>query len=339
MRRLPDPSFWAGKKVLVTGHSGFVGGWTVLWLEQLGAEVLGLGLRPDEEPSLYELAGVAASAASQFIDISDRSKVATLLEMCELDIVLHLAAVSHVGQRGAAPRAFTTNVMGAVNLLDCLARQPRLKAVLVVTSPEVYGPSASPLDAMGEDHPLAAADLQSASRAASELIVAGYRESTFRPAGVQLGTARGGSIIGGGDFGRPDWSGPPTLIRPWQHVLDSVAGYLVYLESLADEPAAPPALNFGPAPGTSPTTAAALAEIIGYGMLAGWTAASASAGAEPVRSLWLDTRLARDAIGFESRLAPHEAAEWTAQWQRAVAGGTSARTAILDQIAAYAALP
>ncbi len=268
-RRGPDPAFWSGKRVLLTGHTGFIGAWAALWLERMEAVVTGLAQLPEHSPNLYGEAGVAASLASQLVDLRDRPRVVTLMELSRLDLVLHLAAQASVQESVADPgRTFATNVMGTVNLLDALRRQSDLKAVLTTTSNAVH-----------------ALDPYSASKAACEIVVASYAATYFESRGVAVGVARAGAVIGGGDYAADRATGDAPRGAGGQHVLDCVAGHLVYLEALATEP-------------DTPRTVARFESRLDAAQAAAWTEdwnRAVSEGARPRRAI-LDQIAAYEAL-------------------------------------------
>ncbi|MDB5463805.1 MAG: CDP-glucose 4,6-dehydratase protein [Phenylobacterium sp.] len=237
-----DRAFWRGQRVLLTGHTGFKGSWAAVWLERLGAEVTGLALAPDQSPSLFELAGVETLTRSLVVDLRDRAAVEAALAGRSFDLVLHMAAQPIVRTAIAEPvETFATNVMGTVHLLQALRVQAALKAALAITSDKVYA-NAETGRAFAEGDALGGKDPYSASKAATEIAVQSFAKSYFEPAGVPLATARGGNVIGGGDFSpdrivadivraaraqQPVVLRHPEATRPWQHVLDCLAGYLV----------------------------------------------------------------------------------------------------------------
>ena len=349
----PNPDFWAGKRVLLTGHTGFKGSWAAVWLEQMGARVTGLALAPDQTPALFDQAGIAGLVESHVVDLRDQAAVEALVRMRDFDLVLHMAAQPIVRTSIEDPVAtFAANIMGTAHLLQALRAQPALAAVLVITSDKVYanneqGRAFQETDALGGKDPY------SASKAAAEIVTQSFARSYYEKAGVPLATARGGNVIGGGDFSRDRLVADivragqaqgvtvlrhPEATRPWQHVLDCVAGYLVYLERLASDPAAPRALNFGPRPGGPEVTVGELA-----------TRATQALGAKPWRhepdpqsleakSLGIDASLARQVLGFESRLDAPAAVEWTMDWYRAQADGGDALSLVRDQISRYESL-
>jgi CDP-glucose 4,6-dehydratase len=353
--RRPDTAFWSGKRVLLTGHTGFKGSWAALWLAEMGARVTGLALAPDQTPSLYALAGVERGLASHIVDLRDRDAVARIVGDSEFDLVLHMAAQPIVRASVEDPvGTFATNVMGTVHLLEGLRRQPAIEAVLAVTTDKVYA-NAETGRSFVEADPLGGKDPYSASKAACEIAVASYAKTFFDQAGTPVASARGGNVIGGGDFSRDRLVADivraveagetlvlrhPEATRPWQHVLDCVAGYLVYLEALASDPKVPRALNFGPAPGGASVTVGELASAALHALSARapWRH-EPDPGSVEARTLALDTRLAREALGFESRLDAPEAVRWTMDWHRAARAGADLHRVTLDQIAAYQRLP
>jgi CDP-glucose 4,6-dehydratase len=349
----PDPAFWSGKRVLLTGHTGFKGSWAAVWLQRLGAQVTGLSLAPDQTPALFDLAGVGDLTDSRIADLRDQPAVEAALKGEAFDLVLHMAAQPIVRTSIEDPvGTFATNILGTAHLLQALRSQSALKAVLVITSDKVYA-NAETGRAFAEGDALGGKDPYSASKAAAEIVVQSFARSFFDKAGVPVATARGGNVIGGGDFSRDRLVADivraghaqgvtvlrhPEATRPWQHVLDCVAGYLTYLERLATDPAAPRALNFGPRPGGAEVTVGELA-----------TRATQALGAKPwrhepdpdsieARALGIDASLAKRVLGFESALDAPAAVDWTMDWYRRQADGEAALTLVQDQIATYEGL-
>lgn len=350
----PDPGFWAGKRVLLTGHTGFKGAWTAIWLHRLGAEVTGLALPPDQPSSLFDLAGVAALTTSNLVDLRDRAAVAATIEGKTFDIVLHMAAQPIVRASIAAPvETFATNIMGTAHLLDALRGLAGLRAVLVITSDKVYA-NAETGQAFAETAPLGGKDPYSASKAATEMVTASFARSYFDKGGVPVATARGGNVIGGGDVspdrlvsdivraaarGEPVVLRHPEATRPWQHVLDCVAGYLVYAEALAADPQAPRALNFGPRAGGAEISVGELATMATQALGAKPWRHEPDPGSIEARALAIDTGLARSWLNFESRLDGPAAVALTMEWHRRQAAGEDALALCEDQIRDYERLP
>ncbi|THD82047.1 MAG: CDP-glucose 4,6-dehydratase [Phenylobacterium sp.] len=346
-----DPAFWRGKRVLLTGHTGFKGSWAAIWLAHMGAEVTGLAQTPDQTPSLFELARVGDLVESRILDMRDPGAVERALSGRTFDLALHMAAQAIVRAAIEYPvGAFATNVMGTVHLLQALREQPALKAALVITSDKVYA-NAETGRAFAEGDALGGKDPYSASKAACEIVTQSYARSYFEPR-VPVATARGGNVIGGGDFSRDRIVADivraarageavvlrhPEATRPWQHVLDCVAGYLTYLQALATEPETPRALNFGPRPGGPQVTVGELASL-GVEALGGqpWRHEPDPTSLE-ARSLAIDAGLARRAIGFESRLDAPAAVALTMDWYRRQAAGEDAHRLCRTQIEGYEA--
>ncbi|RVI05326.1 CDP-glucose 4,6-dehydratase, partial [Sinorhizobium meliloti] len=247
MSRLPDPEFWAGKRVLLTGHTGFKGSWAAVWLKEMGAHVTGYALPPASRPSLHDLLHPSGALGGQFGDIRDGEALATIARKSEPEIVLHMAAQPLVRESYAAPaETFDVNVMGTVRLLEAARATPSVKAVLVVTTDKVYRNDESGRH-FRESDTLGGHDPYSGSKAACELAVATWRSAYLRECGIRVATARGGNVIGGGDFSadrlvpdvvRAALSGTrlnirsPLATRPWQHVLDCLNGYFLFAEAL-----------------------------------------------------------------------------------------------------------
>jgi CDP-glucose 4,6-dehydratase len=268
------------------------------------------------------------------------------------DLVLHMAAQPIVRASIEDPvGTLETNVMGTAHLLQALRSEPGLKAVLVVTSDKVYA-NQDTGRAFAEGDPLGGKDPYSASKAAAEIVVGSFARSYFEAAGVPVATARGGNVIGGGDFSRDRLVADivravrageavalrhPDATRPWQHVLDCLAGYFRHLQALATDPAAPRALNFGPKPGGPQVTVGELATL-GVDALGGqpWRHEPDPDSIE-ARALAIDAGLARRALGFESRLSAPEAVALTMDWYRRQAAGEDARSLCAEQIEGYEA--
>jgi len=267
----PQADFWAGKRVLVTGHTGFKGSWLTLWLARLGANVTGVALAPPTTPSLFELANVAICCTSHRCDIRDAEGVNRIFQAARPEIVLHLAAQPLVRESYREPVAtFSTNVLGTVHVLEAIRKMGGIRAAVIVTTDKVYRdePAAgmnTPPAAHGytETAPLGGHDPYAASKAASEIIAESYRQAFLNEAGCALATARAGNVIGGGDWsadrilpdamrawlaGQPLVVRRPDAVRPWQHVLEPLAGYLTLTEKLWHDPSLASAYNFGPTP-------------------------------------------------------------------------------------------
>lgn len=348
-----DPRFWNGRRVLLTGHTGFKGAWAALWLNRLGAQVHGFALPPDTEPSLWREAGDGMLVSETLADLAHRGAVNDAIARVQPEIVLHLAAQALVRRSYASPvETMATNIMGTVHLLDALRSCSDVKAILVVTTDKVYA-NADTGRHFVEDDPLGGHDPYSASKAAAELVVRSYASSFFDPRGVPVASARAGNVIGGGDWS-PDRIVPdvwraarerrplvlrnPDATRPWQHVLEPLRGYLLYVQALAEHPDLPRALNFGPEPG-APVTVAQIAETMGaaLGVEQSWTRDSRHHPPE-MKLLSLDPARARSSLGWRPRLSDLEGVEWTAEWYREYDSGRAAREICEAQIHEYEAL-
>jgi len=350
-----NPGFWRGKRVLLTGHTGFKGAWAAVWLERLGAEVTGLALPPDQVPSLYELARVRGLlAAEHLIDLRDAAQVQAAVGARPFDLVLHMAAQPIVRAAIEDPvGTFATNVMGTAHLLQALRSQTGLQGVLVVTTDKVYA-NAESGRAFREGDALGGKDPYSSSKAAAELVAASFAQSYFAELRTPLATARGGNVIGGGDFSRDRLVADivraaragetvvlrhPEATRPWQHVLDCLAGYLTYLQALAEDAAVPRSLNFGPRPGGPEVTVGALATL-GVEALGAkpWRHEPDPASIE-ARALAIDASLAAQALGFASRMDAPEAVAATMDWYRRQAAGEDALRLCREAIEGYERRP
>lgn len=349
----PNPAFWSGRRVLLTGHTGFKGAWAALLLKELGAEVHGLALPPETTPSLWSEIGDSLLVGESIVDLVDREGVRRAVADARPELVLHMAAQPLVRRSYAEPvETIATNALGTVHLLDALRSASGLAAVLVVTTDKVYANDGGGR-AFVEDDPLGGHDPYSASKAAAELLTRSYAASFFDRAGIPVATARAGNVVGGGDWagdrlipdiwraskaGLPLRLRSPSATRPWQHVLEPLAGYFAYLEALHRGDSVPRALNFGPQPG-EPMTVATVADAVSraLGVERAWQLDEGDHPPE-MTSLSLDPTLARATIGWQPRLSGQETIEWTARWYAAHNRGASARELCLEQIRDYEAL-
>lgn len=343
--------FWGGKRVLVTGHTGFKGAWLTLWLQRLGAHVTGLALAPPSHPALFELAGVERLCASACVDIRDARATRERIEEARPDIVFHLAAQSLVRPSYDEPLAtFATNTMGTVHVLEALRATPCVRVAVVVTTDKVYR-NLEQGSAFAEADPLGGHDPYSASKAASEVAIESYRAAFLAPKGVAVASARAGNVIGGGDWAQdrlvPDavraWAAGvaldvrrPDAVRPWQHVLEPLHGYLVLAQELWDNPQRAGAYNFGPGAGK----ARHVREVVTQ-LQRGWPGAqvhfaTAEAGPHEARLLALDTRKI-EGLGVRARWELDEAIARTVAWYRDQQAGRDARDLCLQDIEAYEA--
>jgi CDP-glucose 4,6-dehydratase len=348
-----ERAFWRDRRVLLTGHTGFKGAWLALWLDDLGAKVFGLALPPDTEPALFSMLQPMAGLSSRLADIRDPDAVAAAVDEARPSVVIHMAAQALVRRSYRLPvETLCTNVMGTAYLLDSLRDIDDLKAVLVVTTDKVYRNDGH-RHPFSESDPLGGADPYSASKAAAELLVASMAASFFAAKGVAVATARAGNVIGGGDWsedrlipdlwravraGEPLRLRNPDATRPWQHVLEPLAGYLAYVERLASGAEVPSALNFGP-PADDVLTVAEVADtmLAAVGSTQRWVKVE---GPQPEEAqfLTIDPALAISSIGWRPRLSAMDALQWTAEWYGAVLNGADARQTATEQIRRYEAL-
>jgi CDP-glucose 4,6-dehydratase len=347
-----DPTFWRDKRVLLTGHTGFKGSWLALWLHRLGARVSGLALAPATQPALYTLARIDELLASSISDVRDAVAVAAVVRAARPEVLFHLAAQPLVRASYRAPlETLATNVMGTAHVLDALRGLSSVRIAVIVTTDKVYRNREWPYP-YREDDALGGHDPYSASKAASEFVVATYREAFLRAQGVAIASARAGNVIGGGDWSEdrliPDavraWqSGQrlqirnPHAIRPWQHVLDPLAGYLRLAQALWNEPALAGAFNFGP----STHEAASVGEVVALARRAyghgEWGSDAAPASPHEAGWLALEVAAARTRLGVTPRWALPEAVQRTMAWYRALAEGADARELCTRDIAEHEA--
>lgn len=346
-----DAASWRGRRVLVTGHTGFKGAWLSLWLEHLGAVVTGLALAPESPNGVFGAVGAWKSLDDRRGELRDPSVVAAVVEEANPEVILHLGAQSLVRRGYAEPVAtFETNVMGTAHVLQAASAAPALRAIVVVTSDKVYANSGGE-QPFREGDPLGHTDPYSSSKACAELLTTSWRASYLDAAGVRVSTARAGNVIGGGDVAEdrlvPDalraLAADETLLirnpsasRPWQHVLEPVGGYLELAEALcAGE--APPALNFGPGD-DSCRPVADVVEMVFELWGAGRWALHDGTHPKEAHVLRLDSSLAQERIGWRPRLDLRTALEWTVEWEQARLRGEDMREMTLGQIDRYQAL-
>jgi CDP-glucose 4,6-dehydratase len=340
-----DGTFWGGRRVLVTGHTGFKGAWLTLWLASLGAEVTGLSASVPTEPSLYALAGIEADARAVEADVRDADAVRRAVAEAQPEVVLHLAAQPFVRRSYEEPaETWTVNVDGTINVLDA-ARQAGVPVTVVVTSDKCYD-NREQRRPFVESDPMGGHDPYSSSKGAAELAVDAWRRSYA----IRVATARAGNVIGGGDWGEdrliPDimraaGAGTPIVIRrpdavrPWQHVLEPLSGYLLLAQRLWEDEGAAEGWNFGPdAAGAQPVS-----HIV-----------------ERVTALWpdeltweidpgphlheagflaLDSTKARERLGWAPRWDLDTALERIVEWHRGHRDGADLRALTLAQIDRY----
>lgn len=348
-----------GKRVLVTGHTGFKGSWLALWLRHLGAEVYGYALPPPTDPSNYSLSDVRSSLAGETLaDIRDRARMAAAVADFKPDALLHLAAQPLVRDSYAKPHeTFDVNVMGTASALDAVRAAGRPCAVVCITTDKCYE-NREQVWGYRECDPMGGHDPYSASKGAAEILIASYRRSFFSPAeiarhGVQLASARAGNVVGGGDWakdrivtdmvaaltaGRPVPVRNSHAIRPWQHVLEPLSGYLTLAAAMLERPDAKwcGGWNFGPVPGTElPVGRLADAFVAAWGG-GRWEDRSDPAQPHEASILRLSIEKAGWELGWHPRWNCEQMIERTARWYRDVlCGGADARAACEADIEAY----
>ncbi len=245
-----DPDFWHGKRVLLTGHTGFKGSWLSLWLQSMGATLRGIALAPSTTPALFDVARVAEGMEHQIVDICDFAAVKSQIDEFHPEIVIHMAAQPLVRCSYQEPiETYATNVMGTVHVLEAARHASSLKAMINVTTDKCYE-NREWIWGYRENEPLGGQDPYSSSKGCSELVTSAYRRSFFEQAGIALASVRAGNVIGGGDWSEdrlipdvlrafeantPVVTRSPNAIRPWQHVLEPLSGYLMLAQALYEE--------------------------------------------------------------------------------------------------------
>lgn len=343
-------SFWADKKVLIMGHTGFKGSWLALWLHQLGADVVGFALAPNTMPSLFDQLRLSSKITSHIGDITDARAVSRLIAEHKPEFVFHLAAQSLVLRSyDQTLETWNVNVMGTANLLEALRQTGAPCTVVGVTTDKVYH-NLETRHAYAETDRLGGIDPYSASKSGTELVIDSYR-SVFAQEGlpISIASARAGNVIGGGDWcenrllpdiaralsqGQSIETRNPNAVRPWQHVLEPLFGYMMLAEQLSRDAGLAQAFNFGPNPQDNRTV-----EDVIQTALKTWAGsyhAQSSANApHEAGLLMLSINKAKDVLGWEPRWTFESAVENTISWYKAVEEGHDPLALSLDQIETY----
>ena len=344
--------FWRDRRVLVSGHSGFKGAWLSLWLQHLGARVYGLAPAAPTRPSLFQLARVGEHMQQHAADVRDARAVRACVQEARPEVVFHLAAQPLVRRSLSEPAlTYEVNVMGTVNVLEALARHgEEARAIVVVTSDKCYENDGSAGRRFKEGDPLGGADPYSSSKACAELVAGAYRACAF--GGARVASARAGNVIGGGDWGEdrlipdavravearePLLVRNPEAVRPWQHVLGALSGYLLLARALCEDAAAARAWNFGPPAQQERPVSWVLERLVELwrGELR-WERDGREHPRE-ARHLALDSSDAERELGWRPPLGLERGLELVVEWHRAQRTGADVRALSLAQIEAFAA--
>lgn len=351
-----DAADWRGRDVFVTGHTGFKGSWLSLLLHHLGARVHGYALSPDPTPSMFEVADVARALTSDVrADIADFMRLRESMRAATPEVLIHLAAQPLVRQSYDEPvGTFATNVIGTVNVLEAARGLSSLRAIVIVTTDKVYA-NHNTGERFAEDAPLGGDDPYSASKAAAELVTASYRRSFFRGVDcARVASARAGNVIGGGDWAedrlvpdclrafaatRPVYLRYPAASRPWQHVLEPLAGYVSLAAHLLlpDGGQFSRSWNFGPRPDDQATVGDVAQRIAHLWSNSARVLFDDAAHPHEAGQLALDSSMATSFLGWRPRWSLDEALVATVAWQRAYEGGQDMVAFTLRQIEAYLA--
>jgi CDP-glucose 4,6-dehydratase len=356
MENMVEHAFWAGKTVLLTGHTGFKGSWLSLWLQSMGAHVIGFALAPPSNPSLFETARIAEGMVSIDGDIRDYAALAAVFEKHQPEIVIHMAAQALVRYSYVNPvETYATNVMGTVHLLEAAKQAGSVRAIVNVTSDKCYE-NREWVWGYRENEAMGGYDPYSSSKGCAELVASAYRSSFFNPQDyakhrLALASARAGNVIGGGDWaddrlipdimraiveGRPVRIRNPHAIRPWQHVLEPLSGYLVLAQKLFRDGAAyAEGWNFGPDDVDAKPVQWIVEKLTqAWGEGASW---ALDEGDHPHEAhyLKLDCSKAKARLNWYPRWHLEDTLKAIVDWQRAYQQGLEMRTVTLQQIAAY----
>lgn len=346
-----NPNFWLGKRVFLSGHTGFKGGWLSLWLQSMGAEVHGYALNPPTQTSLFEVAFVGGGMASSIIaDIREAEKLQQAMQVARPEIVFHLAAQPLVRYSYAQPaETYEVNVMGTVNLLEAVRATPEIKAVVNVTTDKCYE-NREWVWGYRENEAMGGFDPYSSSKGCAELVTSAYRHSYLEKAGIALASARAGNVIGGGDWAEdrliPDFlramdAGEtlkirsPLSTRPWQHVLEPLSGYLKLAERLYSEGMLfAEAWNFGPREDDARSVGWIVEHLAELRQNVKWYCDETPQPHE-ANFLKLDSSKAKQLLDWQARWQLPTALQMTVEWHESWRNGEDMRAVTLGQIEKY----
>lgn len=349
-----NKEFWNGKKVLVTGHTGFKGSWLSLWLNELGAKVTGFSLKPETSPNLFELADIASKVDSHIGDITDPAHIKKVVQLSNPEIVIHMAAQPLVLRSYENPvESYLTNVIGTANVFEAIRATDSVKAIVNITTDKCYENKEWHWG-YRENEAFGGHDPYSSSKACAELVTKTYRKCFFAQAGVQLASVRAGNVIGGGDWadnrlipdllrsisaGEPVVIRSPKAIRPWQHVLEPLAGYLMLAEKLCsgDAERFAEGWNFGPYDNDAKPVEWILEKLCSkWGEGASWKLDDPNkVQLHEANYLKLDCSKARKELEWEPQLGLDSALDWIVDWYRTYTNGDSVKDKTIQQIQAY----
>jgi CDP-glucose 4,6-dehydratase len=349
------PDFWRGKRVFLTGHTGFKGSWLSLWLTEVGAEISGYALAPSTEPSLFDRARIAERLTNHVIaDVRDLDALRQAMRTARPEIAIHMAAQPLVRYSYNAPiETYAVNVLGTAHFLEAAREADTLKAVLCITTDKCYE-NIGTRRGYREDDALGGHDPYSSSKAGSELVISAYRRSFFEtlPGAPLIASGRAGNVIGGGDWsadrlivdlmkafmtGQKPVIRSPKAVRPWQHVLEPLSGYLTLCEALWNrQPGAASAFNFGPGPEDAKPVSW-IADRISqlWGNSADWTLDTSVHHPHEAHYLYLDTTKAMTELGYQPHWKLELALSSIVDWYRSFAAGKDAAALTLEQIAQF----
>ncbi len=345
------PEFWRGRKVLMTGHTGFKGSWLSLWLQSMGAELCGMALAPPTDPALFRVAKVAEGMNSQIADIRDYESTARLVKAFQPEVIFHMAAQPLVRLSYQQPMdTYATNVMGTVHVLEAARHAGSVRAIVNITTDKCYD-NREWAWGYREDEAMGGHDPYSSSKGCAELVSSAYRKSFLKDAGIGMATARAGNVIGGGDWaqdrlvpdtllalekGQPVQVRNPHAIRPWQHVLEPLSGYLLLAEQLHEQGQAhAEGWNFGPRDEDARPVQWIVEQLCSaWGQGASWVL---QAGEHPHEAsyLKLDISKAKQRMNWAPRWSLNTALTHITDWHQAWLRGQDMRSLCLSQISQY----